>query len=313
MIEIKKNELLKNHTTFRIGGPAKYFSVAKNSIEVREAIDWAKEKKVNFKIIGGGSNLLVADSGFDGLIIKYFGGEINLKNELMEAGAGVPLTRAMNDSLRAGLVGLEWSIGIPGTIGGAICNNAGAYGGEMSQSIASVEVLVGGKIKELKNADCHFGYRESAFKNGTITGTILSAKLRLKLVSPEEIVTVKQKMQANLADRLSKSAEGGSVGSTFRNITLSEKEIKELKNKFPELPDRFVEYRKVPVAWLIDECGLKGKKIGGAMVSEKHAGKIINLGGATAEEVIILISIVKQKVRSRFNLQLMEEVEYLGF
>ena len=313
MIEIKKNELLKNHTTFRIGGPAKYFSVAKNSIEVREAIDWAKEKKVNFKIIGGGSNLLVADSGFDGLIIKYFGGEINLKNELMEAGAGVPLTRAMNDSLRAGLVGLEWSIGIPGTIGGAICNNAGAYGGEMSQSIASVEVLMGGKIKELKNADCHFGYRESAFKNGTITGTILSAKLRLKLVSPEEIVTVKQKMQANLADRLSKSAEGGSVGSTFRNITLSEKEIKELKNKFPELPDRFVEYRKVPVAWLIDECGLKGKKIGGAMVSEKHAGKIINLGGATAEEVIILISIVKQKVRSRFNLQLMEEVEYLGF
>lgn len=313
MLEIKENELLKNHTTFRIGGPAKYFTAIKTASEVQEAVVWAQDQGVDFKIIGGGSNLLIADNGFDGLVIKYFGGEIKFENEIIEVDAGVPLAKAMNESLNFGLAGLEWSIGIPGTIGGAVCNNAGAYGGEISQSVISVKVLADGRIKQLENKDCCFGYRESAFKTGKIGGVILSVKLRLKAVSADEIFVVRKKLAENLADRLGKSAEGGSVGSTFRNITLTEEEIKKFKAKFSELPDRFVSYQKIPAAWLIEESGLKGRKIGGAMVSKKHAGKVTNIGGATAEEVIMLISIVKQKVRSRFNLQLMEEVEYLGF
>lgn len=313
MLEIKENELLKNQTTFQIGGPAKYFVVVKDTDEIKEAIAWAQGKPVDYKVIGGGSNLLAADSGFDGLVIKCFGGDLTIKNEIIEAGAGVPLVKAMNEALAAGLIGLEWAIGIPGTVGGAICNNAGAYGGEMSQNVASVKILINNEIKELGVADCDFGYRESAFKRGEIKGIIFLAKLQLKKASAGEIEAVREKMKINLADRLSKSAEGGSVGSTFRNIILNEAEISEFKEKFPELPDRFVEYRKIPAAWLIEECGLKGKKIGGAMVSEKHAGKITNVGGATAEEVVMLISIIKQKVRSKFNLQLMEEVEYLGF
>jgi UDP-N-acetylmuramate dehydrogenase len=313
MLEIKENELLKNQTTFQIGGPAKYFVVVKNTNEIKEAIAWAKEKQVDYKVIGGGSNLLVADSGFDGLVIKCFGGEIAVKDEIMEVDGGVLLMKAVDETLAAGLSGLEWATGIPGTVGGAICNNAGAYGGEMSQSVAIVTVLIDGKIKELDNSDCGFGYRESSFKRGEIKGVILSVKLQLKKVSAEEIEATREKMKINLADRLLKMPEGGSVGSTFRNIVLSEEEIKGFKEKFPELPDRFVEYRKIPAAWLIEECGLKSRKIGGAMVSEKHAGKITNVGDATAEDVIMLISIVKQKVRSKFNLQLMEEMEYLGF
>ncbi len=313
MLAIKENELLSNHTSFRIGGPARYFVTVKNIEELQEAIAWATARSLKYKVIGGGSNLLVADAGYAGLIIKYFGGELVIENEIIKVSAGVPLALVINATLKAELIGLEWGIGIPGTIGGAVCNNAGAYRGEIADNVVSVEVLQDNIIIELTKADCNFGYRESGFKRGEIDGVILSTTLKLSKVSAEKIIEVKEQMQKNLTERLSKSAEGGSAGSTFRNITLSEAEIKEFKNKFPEFPDQFVTYKKVPAAWLIDHCELKGKKIGAAMVSERQAGKITNLGGATAENVIMLISIVKQKVRSKYGMQLMEEVEYLGF
>jgi len=313
MLNIKENELMKNHTSFHIGGPAKHFVVVRNIEEAKEAIKWAQDNKNDYKAIGGGSNLLVSDRGYDGLVIKYFGGDIKIDGDEVEAGAGTPLAQAMNESLKAGLAGLEWAIGIPGTIGGALCNNAGAYGGEMSQSVIGITALIEGKITELKPEDCEFAYRSSAFKAGKIEAMILSVKLKLQKASEDRIKEINIELANNLADRNSKSAEGGSAGSTFRNILLSAEEMKEFKNKHSEFPDQFVAYNKIPAAWLIEECGLKGKKIGGAMVSERHAGKIVNIGGATAENVIMLISVVKQKVRSKFSQQLMEEVEYVGF
>ncbi len=313
MIEIKEKEPLSQHTTFRIGGPAKYFCAVSNPEELQEAIVWADEKSFQYKVIGGGSNLLVSDNGYDGLVIKYFGGKIEIAGEVLTSMAGVPLALVMNESIKAGLAGLEWAAGIPGTIGGAVCNNAGAYGGEISQNFLEAELLQAGKIKKLTAKDLDFGYRSSGLKEGKIKGTLLSVKLSLQQATPEQIIEIKEAVKKNLADRLSKVSEGGSVGSTFRNFVMSEEEINKFKKKFPQLPDQFVGYRKVPAAWLIDECGLKGKKIGGAMVSEVHAGKITNVGGATAEDVIMLISVVKQKVRSKFSLQLIEEMEYLGF
>ena len=313
MIEIKENEPLAQHTTFRIGGPAKYFCSVSNPEELQEAIVWANKKNIEYKVIGGGSNLLVSDSGYNGLVIKYFGGKIEIAGETLTAMAGAPLSLVMNESLKAGLAGLEWAVGIPGTIGGAVCNNAGAYGGEVSQNFLEAEFLQEGKIKTLIAKDLLFGYRSSGLKEGKIKGVILSVKLGLRQASTEQMAEIKESVKKNLADRVSKAAEGGSVGSTFRNFVMSEEEINKFKDKFPQLPDQFVGYQKVPAAWLIDECGLKGKKIGSAMVSETHAGKITNVGGATAEDVIMLISIVKQKVRSKFGLQLIEEMEYLGF
>lgn len=313
MIEIKEKEPLSQHTTFRIGGPAKYFCAVSNPEELQEAIVWADEKSFQYKVIGGGSNLLVSDNGYDGLVIKYFGGKIEIAGEVLTSMAGVPLALVMNESIKAGLAGLEWAAGIPGTIGGAVCNNAGAYGGEISQNFLEAELLQAGKIKKLTAKDLDFGYRSSGLKEGKIKGVLLSVKLSSQQASPEQIIEIKEAVKKNLADRLSKVSEGGSVGSTFRNFVMSEEEINKFKKKFPQLPDQFVGYRKVPAAWLIDECGLKGKKIGGAMVSEVHAGKITNVGGATAEDVIMLISVVKQKVRSKFSLQLIEEMEYLGF
>lgn len=313
MIEIKENEPLTQHTTFRIGGPAKYFCSVSNSEELQEAIVWANKKNIEYKVIGGGSNLLVSDSGYDGLVIKYFGGKIEIVGETLMAMAGAPLALVMNESLKAGLAGLEWAVGIPGTIGGAVCNNAGAYGGEVSQNFLEAEFLQEEKVKTLTVKDLDFGYRSSGLKERKIKGVILLVKLGLRQASTEQMAEIKESVKRNLADRVSKASEGGSVGSTFRNFVMSEEEINKFKEKFPQLPDQFVGYRKVPAAWLIDECGLKGKKIGGAMVSETHAGKITNVGGATAEDVIMLISIVKQKVRSKFSLQLIEEMEYLGF
>lgn len=313
MIQIKENELLKNHSTFHIGGPAKYFVVAQNPDDILEALNWAKDNNVIFKVIGGGSNVLFSDNGFDGLVIKYFGGEIKLDGEIMKVGAGVLLAQAINFALDHNLLGLEWAVGIPGTIGGAVHNNSGAYGGEIADSVISVEVLTGGVTKKISQDDCDFSYRESRFKKEPSQDIILSADLQLKAVSEEELIGAKEKMQANQNDRDGKSAEGGSAGSTFRNIVLSEEEAIKFKEKFPEFPDKFVQYQKVPAAWLIEQCGLKGRKIGGAMVSQKHAGKVTNIGEATAEDVIMLISIIKQKVRTKFNLQLMEEIEYVGF
>ncbi len=313
MIEVKENISLVGHSSFHIGGLARYFTIVKNEAEIMEAIAWSKEKKVEYKVIGGGSNLLFSDDGFNGLIVKYFGGEVSIKNDEVEVDAGVPLSLVLNKTLENGLSGLEWAIGIPGTIGGAVCNNAGAYGGEISENVESIKVLIEEEIKILKNKECGFGYRESFFKNGKLRGVIVSVKLKLKKVSDVELIKIKEKTKKILEDRLSKSPEGGSVGSTFRNIVLSEEEIKIFKEKFNQLPDEFVKYQKVPSAWLIEQCELRGKKIGGAMVSEKHAGKITNFNKATAKDVIMLISVVKQKVRSKFGLQLMEEFEYVGF
>lgn len=313
MQNIKENEPLKNHTSFRIGGPAKFFVATENSYELAEAIGWAKEKNVDYRVIGGGSNILVNDKGFDGLIVKYFSPSAVKPAEIFECPASAILATVINETLKNNLLGLEWGIGIPGTIGGAIHNNAGAFGGEMKDSVESVKILREGEILELTKDECDFGYRESMFKSPENLDVIISAKLKLNKVSDGELSAAKEKMQKNLAERLSKNAEGPSVGSTFRNITLSEEEILQVKKEHPELPERYVEWKKIPAAWLVEECGLKGKKIGGAMVSEKHAGKITNVGNASAEDVVMLISVIKQKVRSQFNLQLMEEVEYIGF
>ena len=314
MLNIIENELLSKHSTFHIGGPACYFVAIKNNNDLFEAIAFASEKKIDYKVIGGGSNLLFADAGYDGLIIKYFGGnEIEIFGNQVKVSGGMPLALAINKTIDAGLSGLEWGIGIPGTIAGAICNNAGAYGGEMAQSVVSVEIFSEAERKIIHAIDCGFTYRHSAFKSKKISGIILSAVLELKQFSNEELLEIKLKMQDSLQDRLSKSARGGSVGSVFRNIVLSADEIKELKNKISNLPEKFVASQKIPAGWLIEQCELKGRHIGGVMVSENHAGKITNVGGATASDVIMLISIIKQKVRTRFGLQLVEEFEYVGF
>ncbi|MFA4871892.1 MAG: UDP-N-acetylmuramate dehydrogenase [Patescibacteria group bacterium] len=308
--KLKKNEPLAPYTSFRVGGPAEYFYAVEDLDELKQLIKICEKGGLPFFVLGGGSNVLVSDNGFDGLVIKINFSKMKIKNHVMECEAGVFLNKAVGESISMGFVNLVWAVGIPGTIGGAICNNAGAYGGDMAGIVESVTILRNGKIKKLKNQDCGFGYRESIFKQGGNDDIILSATLKLSRGNMEE---ARRKMKEILRARKEKFAEPYSAGSIFKNCVLTDNEISELKTKFPELPEKFVKEKIIPAGWLIDRCELRGKKIGEAKISENHAGIIVNCGGAKAEEIVMLVSVIKQKVRSRFNIQLQEEIEYVGF
>ncbi|MFA6228336.1 MAG: UDP-N-acetylmuramate dehydrogenase [Patescibacteria group bacterium] len=309
----KENESLANHTTLRIGGPARFLALAKDAEEIKQLIAEAQAESIDYAVLGGGSNILASDDGFDGLVIKINGGEIKINGDQLIVDAGASLALTLAQSLKAGLIGLEWAMGIPGTIGGAVCGNAGAYGGEMSQNVSSVKILKQNAVIELPSSACDFGYRKSRFKKDGNKDIILSVALKLKIGTPEEIAAAKEKIAKITAERGVKFSEGPSAGSFFRNIALTSAETAELKSRQPEIPEQFIAWQKIPAAWLIDECGLRGRQIGGAKVSDRHAGIIINAGGATASDVLMLASAIKQKVRSKFSLQLMEEVQYLGF
>ena len=189
-LDIKQNEPLLKHTTFAIGGPAKYFVVAKTKEEVLEAIGFAESKKLPFFLLGGGSNLLFNDNGYDGLIIKIQIGGVKIDEDRMTAGAGVLLSQLVNESAKYGLSGLEWAAGIPGTIGGAVNGNAGAYGRSVSEAADEIIVLVeeGGEWKEKKysNKDCSFEYRKSKFKHLANREIISEVVLKLKKATPKK-------------------------------------------------------------------------------------------------------------------------------
>ena len=321
--EIKKNVLLKNYTTFKIGGRAKYFFIAKNTEDLIKAILVAKKFKLPFFILGGGSNLLVSDKGFKGLVIKIQNTKYKIQNTKIMAEVGVMLGELVNVSAKTGLSGLEWAVGIPGTVGGAIFGNAGVFGKSMKNIVKEIEVfdLSNEKIKTFKNKDCQFDYRESIFKKNKNL-IILSTKLKLK---KEKKSKIERKMREYLNYRKENQPLNlPSAGSVFKNYELRlqpahhppEKSgpIKnyELVKEFPELRE-FNKKNLIPAAWLIEKCGLKGKKIGGAKISEKHANFIVNLGEAKAEDVKKLINLAKKKVKNKFSITLEEEIQFLGF
>ncbi len=313
MLNIQQNIPLKNYTTFRIGGPAEFFVEVKNEEELLEALKYAKENNLEFFILGGGSNVLVSDKGYDGIVIKCQLTTYNLQltTNTIEAGAGTPLTLLVNESVNNNLAGLEWAGGLPGTLGGAIRGNAGTFGKSMKNIIKSVKVynLENQKIEKFDNAKCKFKYRDSIFKRKSNL-IILSAVLKFKKGEKEAL---KKKMLESIVWRKSVFPEELSPGSFFKHTAPTEHNLKKIKEipRFAEL--KLHEKNTIPTGFVIEECGLKGKKIGGAMVSEKHANFIVNTGNATAEDVIMLASIIKQQVRDKFGIELESEVQYLGF
>lgn len=308
--KIKTDVILATYTTFRLGGPAKYFYIADDKEILVKLLNFCKKNSLPFFILGGGSNILVSDKGFSGLVIKMGYDRIKISDEVMECGAGVPLGLVVGRSVAAGLVGLGWAVGIPGTVGGAACGNAGAYGHDMAGNVKYVEVLRDGKVKKVDAKKCQFDYRSSIFKKEDNRDIVLTVVLQLKRGDVEE---QKKKMREIMKERRIKFSNNFSAGSVFKNIVVSVEGMKEFKEKNPDFPDKFASYLKIPAGWLIDQCGLRGKTVGGAQIYENHAGIVINTGEAKAEDVIILLSIIKQKVRTKFSIQLMEEIIYIGF
>ena len=285
---VQKNILLKNYTTFKIGGRAQYFFVAKNQKDLISAIKMAKKFNLPFFILGAGTNLLVSDKGYKGLVIKIQNSKIKIQKSEIKVDAGAMLGKLLNATVSVGLTGFEWAAGIPGTVGGAVLGNAGAFGKSMKDIVNEVEVFDAktGKIKIFKNKDCKFGYRDSIFKHKKNL-IILSAILQLK------------------------KREKGKIKEKIKLFYLHRKKTQPLK--FPSAGSIFKNPAGSFAGKLIEGCGLKGKKIGKAQISNTHANFIINLGGAGAKDVKKLINLAKKKVKNKFGVKLEEEIRYLGF
>lgn len=303
LANLGENVPLAPLTTFKIGGPARYFYIAKTKEEVIKVVSAAREVRLPYFIFGGGGNLLVADGGFDGIVIQVKSSKLKVKSDGGgSAEAGVPLGEIVTDSIRDGLTGLEWAVGIPGTVGGAVCGNAGAFGHHFSEVVEAVEILdEEGKIRKLSNKDCQFGYRESIFKEKP--WVILEVTLKLKKRDPTES---RRLAQEYLVRRQVPSYP--SAGSIFKNIKVDQ--LPEVAKKL--IPVGKIKGGMVSSGYLIEECGLKGEQIGRAEISEEHANMIVNLGGAKAKDVMELIELCKAKVKGKFGIALEEEIRYVG-
>jgi len=311
MKNVRTNEPLKNHTTFQIGGPARYFTELSETEDIINALTEAGSENIPYLIIGGGSNLLVSDKGFDGLVVKIKPHELKIEANKVTVDAGYTLAGLLMKTLDEGLTGLEFEAGVPGTVGGAIKGNAGTYGEAMDKAVESVNYINENlEVKTLPNQDCKFSYRHSIFKEND-KWLIISAVLQL---DRGEVESARKLVEERIQRRMETQPYGQpSAGCAFKNIIYTDEIAKKLVALGWEVSPKFKEYKKIPTAFVIENLGLKGKTIGKAQVSEKHANYIVNLGGATADDVVQLISYIKQQVRDKVGIQLIEEIRYLGF
>ena len=312
-MQILENEPMSKHTSFKVGGAARYFAKAECLENLKKALNMACEKGLPYFILGNGTNLLVSDRGFDGIVITLAGefSEIqDLGNGAFKVGAATPLGRFARTAMKLGFAGIHKLAGIPGTLGGAIYMNAGAYGQEIGTCCTQVTVLDSdGNIREFSNAGCAFGYRQSIFqdnKSSTVGSaisptfmTILSAMFQLPAASAE-CKTVAE-LEAEHAECMAKRKATQplnlpNAGSTFKRL-----EVGAVGTPTQIAPGYYIE-----------QAGLKGHRIGGAEVSTVHANFIVNAGGATANDIMELSEFVQNKVAEKFGIQLKREIILLG-
>ncbi len=286
---ILKDEPMSKHTSFKTGGPADIFIKIDNEIELKEILEYAKQNNINLNIVGNGTNLLVTDKGIRGITLQPNLKEINIEEKenkiLITAGCGVPIIKLSKIAKEHNATGLEFAVGIPGTVGGAIKMNAGAYGSEIREIVKETTFIdFNGDIKTISNSEHKFVYRNSIFSK--INGIILRTVIELPKGNIKEI---ENKMKENILSRNEKQPiDKPSAGSTFKR------------------GEGFI------TAKLIDECGLKGYKIGGAEVSTKHAGFVVNNGNATSKDILDLIKYIKEEVYKKFNVNIEPEIQIVG-
>lgn len=315
--EVRAGVPLAPLTTYHFGGPAEFYFEAGTAADAVRAARVAAESRLPLTILGGGSNILVADEGVKGLVLRLADRGVRVEGQRVVAGAGAPPGIVALRSVEAGLAGFEWAAGLPGTIGGAVRGNAGMFGGEMKDSVESVRVLDGAGEKTLANADLAFGYRDSLFKKRRDL-VILEAALKLRPGGGVE--AGKALMRRNLEEkRLKQPIEHYSAGCVFKNWKPEPSEqLDTLRrsldlNKEEKIP--LTPLGTIPAGWIIDRAQLKGYRVGHSWVSEKHGNFLVNDGRGTASEMVALIAAVKMKVRdmTRGIVNLEEEIEYVGF
>ena len=282
------DELMKKHTTYGIGGPAEMFVLPSNKEDLIRVFEISREANQEVNVIGSGSNLLVSDNGFKGVVIciKDCLKNLEVNNNKIYAECGVMLGKLVRESIKNNLKGLENLVGVPGTLGGALIMNAGAWGGEVSNCLKSVELLdPDNQLVTLLKSEIDFGYRSSSFQNGSI---LLSAIFDLTLSDENLIKDQSQIAQSGRKD--TQPLNYRSAGSVFKNPS-----------------------KDNPAGMLIDKAGLKGLIIGQAQISEKHANFFVNVGDAKAEEMLALIKKAKSTVKDKFDIEMNLEVKLMGF
>ena len=330
LLEVQKEVLLKNYSTYRIGGPAKYFFVVKSKNDLISALKTAKKFKLPVFILGGGSNLLISDKGFNGLAIKISILDVKFEDNKAFVGAGTNLIKLAYLSADKGLSGFEWAAGIPGTVGGAVHGNAHAFGTKISDLVKEVQTLnlKNLKFKNFTKKQCCFSLKNSIFKKNKNL-VIVSAVLEFKKQDTEQI---KNRIKEFLKHRVAKHPMNfPSAGSTFVNPVVKIYPVKYRKavisalpklfdrmknkkfiNKYPEL-EGYIKKGVIPSGYLIEKCGLAGRRIGNAQISEKHCNFIINLGGAKSKDVLSLMDLAKKNVKENFGVSLEPEIQLVGF
>tara|TARA_B100000287_G_scaffold433738_1_gene496204 strand:- start:1728 stop:2663 length:936 start_codon:yes stop_codon:yes gene_type:complete len=283
------NQSMKKHSTFGIGGKAKVLFLPKQRLEIKEMLKYSMKNNINIMFIGSGSNLLISDKGFDGILISLKRAFKHIEfsdNGDIVAGAGVMLGRMVNQAIRRKFKGLESLVGVPGTLGGALFMNAGAYGTEISKCFVSAKLMnmAGDEIEVLKES-VGFSYRASEFPEDCL---LLEARFKCEIGDIDKIK--KNKATFSLSRKTNQPLSFRSAGSIFKNPS-----------------------NDLAAGYLIDKAGLKGVCKGGAMISDKHANFIVNLGSAKSSDVIYLIKLIREKVLSDFDVLLKLEIKLIGF
>lgn len=276
---VLKNESLKKHTSFCVGGNAKFFVKPHSVEELLQLLDYLVDKHIKYYILGNGTNVLFSDKGFDGVVVSLTGlNEIRMYDDYIQVFAGVSINRLCKFYEEYNLGGLEDAYGIPGTMGGAVVMNAGAYNFETKNWVKGVLAIVDGKVDYLSNQECEFCYRHSKLKGTIVLSVDMLFCRGCNKQRMQEVISMRKQNQP---------LDKPSAGSVFRRCD------------------------GVIVSKLIDQLGFKGKRVGGAMVSNKHAGFIVNDKNATCKDIKTLIQIIKQEVKAKENIDLEEEIEYV--
>jgi UDP-N-acetylmuramate dehydrogenase len=303
-LTVSQNVPLSLYTRFGIGGPARILAEASTPEAFVSAVEEVRREGIPWTVVGGGTNLIVSDDGFSGVVLRFTSKRLERAGARVTAQAGASLQDLVDFTINDGLAGLETMTGIPGSVGAAVYGNAGAYGRSIAQSVTLVRFFDGAGIREFDNAQCEFAYRESIFKRHK-EWVIFSAELMLE---PAESAELRSRADEILEIRNRKYPPSMKcAGSIFKNLLLAD-----LPDGL-EVPAAVIREGKVPAAYFLEQVGAKGMRLGDIHVADYHANLIYNAGAGTARDIAELIQDLKDRVLCKYGLELEEEVQYVGF
>jgi UDP-N-acetylmuramate dehydrogenase len=303
-LQVQRAAALSQYTRFGIGGPADVYAETSDADAFVEAFAIVRRSGLDYAVIGGGTNLIVADEGFRGIVLRFTASSLAAEDSRVTADAGAELQAVVDFTIARGLRGLETMAGIPGSLGAAVYGNAGAYGHSISEVVERVRFFDGRSVRAFDNAACEFHYRESVFKQHK-EWIIFAAELALE---PADAAELRRTADDILAVRNAKFPPTMKcAGSIFKNLLAAELPAS------AAVPPAAVREGKVPAAWFLEQAGAKGLSRGAIRVADYHANLVYNSGGGAARDLCELIRELKARVRERFGIELEEEVQYVGF